>query len=106
MHKEPEPELTMQKTYHLTMNGGYQHLAIEADSAAQAIQRGLEQNPGYRVIGCYAGGALGRVAYEIPKHEPLPPDWKKPRRKIRDDTAMMFDDEAIKAESAKARAAS
>lgn len=78
---------------------------VEAESAADAIQSALEKHRGHRVCACYKGSrtkkGVGYVEYEVPRHDPLPV------RPITDAVQAvqdgMFDDRAVRAESAAAR---
>lgn len=102
----------MINTYHIEMNGGAGMLHIEAPSAAMAIQRALEQNLGFKVVRCYSGKIgqeppfEGGIDYDVPPHDALPEDYRRPKRRHPDHTIPMFDDAEIRAESARARAAS
>ncbi len=70
-------------------------------SAANAIQNALEKHLGQKVSTCHCDG----MSFDIPKHDALPLDWKpKPiNRKLTDQSAPMFDDDSIKAESINAK---
>jgi hypothetical protein len=78
---------------------------VEADSAADAIQGALEQHRGHRVHECYKGSrskkGAGYVEYDVPRHDPLPVKTSAgPVHAVQD---AMFDDGALRAESAAAR---
>jgi len=82
-----------------------QDLPVDADSAADAIQAALERNRGHRVRECYKGSrtkkGAGYVEYEVPRHDPLP--VKPILGAVQAIQEAMFDDRALRAESAAAR---
>lgn len=71
----------------------------KSQCAADAIQCALEAHIGHAVISC----AIDGIRFDVPKHEPLPLDWIKPRRiRVKPDPITMFDDAELLAESARA----
>ena len=92
----------MQKSYHIEMKGDgdlRRTFDMPADSAADAIGRALEQNRGFKVVRCYAGGVAqdaryaGVVEYEVPPHQALPPE--EPKVKRQKTPCEMFNDAEI-----------
>jgi len=87
------------KTYYVTMSNKAAYSGPNT-CAANAIQNALEKHLGQTVIECHTDG----ITFEIPRHDPLPLDWKPKRRtKAQDQSAPMFDDDAIRAESINAK---
>lgn len=66
--------------YHVCMSNAANH-AVEADSAADAIQSALEQHRGLTVTKCWRGNGDAGINYEVPKHSALPVEAKQPKRK-------------------------
>lgn len=73
-------------TYHITLSDGTA-VDVKADSASEAIWKGLDRYRERTVTACYSGNAsldpginrdAGRIRYEIPNHQPLPPKPKEP----------------------------
>lgn len=93
--------------YHLILDNDLR-VDVTAASAAQAMQRALEQNPGRTIIKCWSGSynetvtytenrkkvvtPPGYIEYEIPAHEPFVP---APKIKATDKTVAMFSDEEM-----------
>lgn len=68
------------RTYHLMMSNGVP-VDVKADSASEAIWKGLDRYRGQVVTECFSGNVVmntepnsktGQIHYEIPKHQPLP----------------------------------
>jgi hypothetical protein len=91
-------------TYQCVMDDGLD-VPIEADSAADAIQSALEKHPGHRVCVCYKGSrtkkGAGYVEYDVPRHDPMSVRAAPAAARVVQEA--MFDDQAIRAESAAAR---
>ena len=94
-------------------------MAISAISAAEAIEKARRAYQGRTVLSCYSGlkeadcvflrqmdkdakPIVGWVDHDVPPHEPIPAGTSFKREKHEDATGLMFNDEAIKSESARA----
>jgi hypothetical protein len=107
-------------TYTMTLSDG-REVKTPANSASDAIQKTLEENLGRKVVACRSGltqqeaddmkacgnrqAMAGEIHYDdIPPHVALPLNYVKPRRARKSDqSAVMFDDNAIRAESINAK---
>lgn len=64
--------------YHVTTSDGALH-HIAGFTAAEAMSKALDRNRGRTVLACFSGNVdmavqhAGRITYEIPAHQPLPP---------------------------------
>lgn len=91
------------KTYHITLDNGLT-THMPAQCAADAISKVLWDNRGTRAVRCFQG-ELGqtriqgkiypaKIEYEVPPHEPIPEDAKRPcTRRIDHTTTMDFMEE-------------
>lgn len=96
--------------YTITMSDG-KLLTIEANSAAEACNKALWEHRGCTVKECFHGSKepyttgnvkmpAGWITYDVPRHEAVTVDAVKPtRRKAKDATEPMFNEEEIAAES-------
>jgi hypothetical protein len=88
-------------TYTVTLDNGI-NVDHNSRSAADAMQGVLEKYLGHKIKSCRL--KFGGITFEVPPHKPLPLDWKPKRRtKAQDQSAPMFDDEQIRAESINAK---
>jgi hypothetical protein len=87
--------------YHCEMDDKTK-IDVKARTAADAIQTAIAQHLGHRVTGCYWGNAdpsLGKITFEVPKHDPLKAGDIAPRPKRTDNTVPMFDISEVQHES-------
>lgn len=109
-------------TYKLTLSDGTK-TNIEAGSAGEAVEKALWQHRDRTVRHCYTGmtakdcevlrsidntarPAVGIIVHDVPAHNPITKDAVQPKRtRVVDETAAMFDEEAIRYESMKAKEA-
>lgn len=99
----------MNKTYNIKMSDGRQVRIECAPSAADAINQALWNCRGLTVKRCYQGfdgqdtkgmfakTGVGGIEYEVPAHEAISPDAKKPvNRRPKDNSEVMAFMEEIK----------
>ena len=94
-------------TYHFILDNETR-VDLASISAAQAMQRCLEQNPARKIVKCWAGSyhetisytkdgrrvvtPPGYIEYDVPQHEPY---IKLPKKKFIDPTPLMFSEKEI-----------
>jgi hypothetical protein len=87
----------MNQTYYLQMSSGCIHRCEFATSAGEAIYQALFVHRGATVTACWQGPSIqdprygpGYINYEVPEHQPIPLDAKKPsNRRPKDQTEVM-----------------
>lgn len=83
--------------YYCQMSGGNTHRVEFATSAGEAVYQSLFVHKGMTVTACWQGSAIqhqgycpGYIKYDVPAHQPIPHDAKKPtNRRPKDETETM-----------------